>query len=343
MNISKLSGSIFMVFVLISAPFFAVQTRQDGINRVLADGFILKSTDSTFEIIVASASNDNTVRKIDSNGNQIWSFTGHTDAVRGVAVDSNGNVYSASNDSTVRKLDSNGNQIWSFTGHTNSVKSVALDSNGNVYSASRDNTVRKIDSNGNQIWSFTGHTDRVLGVAVDSNGNVYSASRDNTVRKIDSSGNQVWSFTGHTNSVRGVAVDSNGNVYSASDDNTVRKIDSNGNQIWSFTGHTNSVRGIAVQLQQIDFLTQISYYDIFENARLANYSDVDGFTNVFYQIPRMASTIAETYNRFINFTDNLNPFRVRDESTGEFRDQTPSETMDSWPARIISWFRRFTD
>ena len=263
MNIMKLTGSIFMVFVLISAPFFAIQTRQEGINRVLADGFITKSSESTFEIIIASSSDDNTVRRIDSDGNQIWSFNDHTALVFGVTID--------------------------------------LD--GNVYSASADNTLRKIDLNGNQIWSFTGHNDRV----------------------------------------RSVAVDSFGNVYSASDDNTVRKLDSNGNQIWSFTGHNARVFGVAVFSEQIQTEIQITYYDIFENARLANYSDVDAFTNIFYQIPRMASTIAETYNRFINFTDNINPFRTFDESTGEFRDLTPSETMDSWPARIISWFRRFRD
>ena len=78
------------------------------------------------------------------------------------------NVYTGSQDGTVRKLNSNGNEIWSFTGHTgSSVFDVAVDSLGNVYTGSTDNTVRKIDSNGNQIWSFTGHTASVYAVAVD--------------------------------------------------------------------------------------------------------------------------------------------------------------------------------
>ena len=76
-------------------------------------------------------------------------------------------VYSAGNDNTVRKIDSNGNEVWVFTGHTSNVWGVAVDQNGYVYSVSSDNTVRKIDPDGNEVWIFTGHTDNVRVVAVD--------------------------------------------------------------------------------------------------------------------------------------------------------------------------------
>ena len=100
-------------------------------------------------------------------------------------------IYSGSNDDTVRKIDSSGNEVWTFDGHTASVYGVAVDSDGYVYSASFDETVRKIDSSGNEVWTFDGHTDNVFDVAVDSDGYVYSSSHDRTVRKIDSSGNEV--------------------------------------------------------------------------------------------------------------------------------------------------------
>jgi len=117
-----------------------------------------------------------------------------------------GNVYSGGSDNTVRKINSRGDQVWSFTGHSSAVLAVAVDTNGNVYSTDSINTVRKINSSGNQVWSFTGHTDSVYDVAVDTDGNVYSASLDGTVRKIDSSGSEVWNFTGHGSSVYAVAV-----------------------------------------------------------------------------------------------------------------------------------------
>uniref|UniRef100_UPI0004768449 hypothetical protein n=1 Tax=Thioalkalivibrio sp. ALE16 TaxID=1158172 RepID=UPI0004768449 len=48
---------------------------------------------------------------------EVWIFTGHGNSVRAVAVDDAGNVYSGSQDNTVRKIDPNGNQVWSFEGH----------------------------------------------------------------------------------------------------------------------------------------------------------------------------------------------------------------------------------
>ena len=39
----------------------------------------------------------------------------------------NPNVYSGSVDDTVKKIDSSGNELWTFTGHTNTVLSVAVD------------------------------------------------------------------------------------------------------------------------------------------------------------------------------------------------------------------------
>jgi len=80
-------------------------------------------------------------------------------------------VYSGSFDSTVRKIDSSGAQVWSFTGYTSTAYAVAVDSSGNVYSGSFDSTVRKIDSDGNQqVWSPTSNTSTVFGVAVGPGG-----------------------------------------------------------------------------------------------------------------------------------------------------------------------------
>jgi outer membrane protein assembly factor BamB len=41
-------------------------------------------------------------------------------------VDADGFVYSGSSDSTVRKIDPDGNQVWSFAGHTIAVYAVAV-------------------------------------------------------------------------------------------------------------------------------------------------------------------------------------------------------------------------
>ena len=55
-------------------------------------------------------------------------------------------IYTSSADDTVRKIDTDGNEVWSFTGHTGDVIDVAVDFSGNVYSGGVDNTVREIRS-----------------------------------------------------------------------------------------------------------------------------------------------------------------------------------------------------
>ena len=208
---------------------------------------------------IYSGSGDDTVRKIDSSGNEVWTFDGHSSSVMDVAVDSDGYVYSGSVDDTVRKIDPSGNQVWTFDELSNRVYSVAVDSDGYVYSASRDDTLRKIDSSGNEVWSYD-HNSWVRAVAVDSDGYVYSGSSDEKVRKIDPSGNEVWTFDGHSFYVNDVAVDSDGYVYSASSDNTFKKIDSSGNEVWSFDDHSSSVLGVAVD----SYDDEAEHFDGFE-------------------------------------------------------------------------------
>ncbi len=193
---------------------------------------------------IYTASYDNTIKKIDADGNVLWTFTGHTGQVYAVTVDYDGFVYSGSYDKRLKKIDPNGNQVWESIDE-GYITGVAVDLNGYVYTSSYS-YVSKIDPDGNRLWTNTEHTSYVRAVAVDDLGFVYSCSEDNTVRKIDSNGNQVWSFTGHTANVTSVVVGSNGFVYSGSADNTVRKIDPDGNQVWSFTGHTSTVYGVAV-------------------------------------------------------------------------------------------------
>ena len=199
---------------------------------------------------VYSASSDNTIKKINSNGNEVWSFDGHSDNVRSVAVDSDGYVYSASDDNTVKKIDNSGNEVWSFNAHSDDVKGVAVDNDGYVYSASDDNTVKKIDNSGNEVWSFNGHSSSIYDVAVDSDGYVYSGSNNEIVKKIDSTGNEVWSYNGDSGSIKRIAVDSDGYVYSvnttSTGDDTVKKIDNSGNEVWSFDGHSSSISDVAV-------------------------------------------------------------------------------------------------
>jgi WD40 repeat protein len=221
--------------------------------------------------MVASASNDNTVRLWDTRTHRQLGrpLTGHSDVVRSVAFSPDGRTLaSASDDNTVRLWDPHTHEQLgtAIEGPPNAAsdperpllphgfESVAFSRDGRALaSGSVDETVR--------LWSvrthkqlgspLRGHTRSVTSVAFSPSGRMLaSASTDKTLR--------LWNLrthkqlgaplTGHTRAVRSVTFSPNGRTLaSASSDKTVR--------LWSvrthkqlgapLTGHTAGVYSVA--------------------------------------------------------------------------------------------------
>ena len=159
------------------------------------------------------------VRKVDTSGT-ITTFVGgpargfsgdngpataaRLSGPRGVAVDSNGNVYIADNSNhRIRKVDTSGIITTFADTGVSSPYGIAVDSSGNVYVA-QDHRILKVDVSadpptistlaGGASAGFSGDgmtataatLNEPRGVAVDSSGNVYIAdTRNHRIRKID--------------------------------------------------------------------------------------------------------------------------------------------------------------
>jgi hypothetical protein len=150
------------------------------------------------------------IRSYDASGNLRWTRqfgTSGIDIARGVATDSNGNVYVAGNtsgnlegatagnsDAFIRSYDHNGNVRWTRQFGTSSGDAafgIIADASGNVYTAghttgaleganvgSVDAFVRSYDGTGALRWTRqfgTNGEDYAYGIATDAEGNVYTA------------------------------------------------------------------------------------------------------------------------------------------------------------------------
>src|SRR5579884_669738 len=194
-----------------------------------------------------------------SLGITLYTYRGHTDAVRGIAWSPDSQrLASASNDQTIHVWDVvTGDHLFTYRGHTDAVRAVAWSPNGkHIASASDDHTVQVWDaSSGNHLFTYRGHSKRVSALAWSPDSRcIASAGDDKTVRVWDAlTGNHTFTYRGHSDWVRAVAWSPNGKrLASAGDDQTVHvwNIASKHNILTIFTkssyhGHSQWVRAVA--------------------------------------------------------------------------------------------------
>jgi DNA-binding beta-propeller fold protein YncE len=219
--------------------------------------------------------------------------------LRGVAVDSSGNVYVADTDNNrIQKFSSTGTFLgkWGFYGTGDGQfaypEGVAVDSSGNVYVADEgNNRIQKFSSSGTFLakWGSYGTEDGQFqypqGVAVDTSGNVFVTDLGNyRIQKFSSSGTFLakWGTQGSGDGQfyypGGVAVDSSGNVYVADTNNDrIQKFSSSGTFLakWgtqgSGDGQFQYPNGVAV-----DSLGNVYVADI-NNNRIQKFSSSGTF------------------------------------------------------------------
>jgi mono/diheme cytochrome c family protein len=180
-------------------------------------------------------------------------FTGHTGAVRSIALSADGRfALSGGEDRTIRLWEvASGKELRRFQTTTAEVAALAVAPDGQRFlSGGNDRTVRLWDvAKGKELCRFEGHTQRVRCVAFSWDGKyALSGGQDKTVRLWEiASGKELRCFTGHTGTVSSVSFAPNGKrLVSASFDQSVRLWEvASGKELHNFTGHTQEVYAVA--------------------------------------------------------------------------------------------------
>ena len=202
--------------------------------------------------VIASASEDETVKLWNLDGTLLITLSGHSAAVRGVSFSSDGSVIaSVSEDKSVKLWKRNGTLIRTLSGHSARVYAVDFSPDGSlIASASEDKTVKLWKGDGTLLITLFGHSAAVRGVSFSPDGSlIASASEDKTVKLWNKEGTLVNTFSGHSAAVRGVFFSPDGSlIASTSEDETVKLWNLDGTLVTTFKGHKDEVNGVSISL-----------------------------------------------------------------------------------------------
>ncbi|MEG3842737.1 WD40 repeat domain-containing protein, partial [Microcoleus sp. herbarium14] len=112
---------------------------------------------------IATASQDDTAKLWDLQGNCLVTFTGHNHWINSVCFSPTGDtIATASNDKTAKLWDLQGNCLVTF-GHNHLVTNVSFSPTGDkIATASRDGTAKLWDLQGNLLADFSGYQGNLL-------------------------------------------------------------------------------------------------------------------------------------------------------------------------------------
>ncbi|HEY4389707.1 MAG TPA: WD40 repeat domain-containing protein, partial [Ktedonobacteraceae bacterium] len=181
-------------------------------------------------------------------------LTGHTGAVRGVAISPDGRrLVSTGGDNMIRVWDlSTGKEEYTLTGHTGMVWGVAISADGHwLVSGSMDKTIKVWElSTGKEEHTLIGHAGYVWAVAISPDGQrVVSGSWDKTIKVWDlATGKEERTLTCHTDIIWEIAISPNGQtLVSGNSDKTIKVWNlSTGQEERTLIGHENSVYCVAI-------------------------------------------------------------------------------------------------
>ncbi|MEQ9624125.1 WD40 domain-containing protein [Coleofasciculus chthonoplastes] len=200
------------------------------------------------ELMIASASEDKTIKLWQGDGSLLKTLRGHSSAVFSVAFSQNGQLLaSGSGDKTVKLWTRDGKLQKTLTGHNGGVFSVAFSPDGQlIASGGEDKTIKLWTREGTLLKTLTGHGDSILGLAFSPDSQrLASASWDNTIKLWTREGILLATLEGHRDRVNDIAFSPDGQLLaSAGLDKTVKLWRDDGTLLVTLEAHSDRVYDI---------------------------------------------------------------------------------------------------
>ncbi|WP_371357557.1 WD40 repeat domain-containing protein, partial [Hydrocoleum sp. CS-953] len=237
---SKVAADVRMgVLIALQKTVYGVSKRRTIAEHTQPINSISLSKDGE---IIASASDDSTIKLWTNYGEEIATLSGHEGAVYSVSFSNNGKVLaSGSQDGSIKLWSRDGKLLRTIQGHRGAVNSVSFSPDDKtIASGGVDGTIKLWNIQGKQLVSIKANQDKIYSV---SYGKVLaSAGEDKTVKLWNAQGKQLAILKGHKERVLSVSVSPDGkNIATASWDNTVKVWGMDGKEIGTLKGHKSPV------------------------------------------------------------------------------------------------------
>ncbi|MBD2665932.1 WD-40 repeat protein [Richelia sinica FACHB-800] len=235
-------------------------TSSDGkMNLWNVDGTLLKTwpghSDRIHNIafspdqqLLASASDDQSVKLWSLNPPSTTVLRGHTDHVLSLAWSPDGEILaSGSSDRTIKLWQQDTQLSKTLTGHTDKVSSLSFDPKGKLLaSGSYDKTIKLWRRDGSFLKTLTGHSGSITSIVFSPDGELLaSASQDKTIKLWNRRGQLLKTLEGHQGWVNSLSFSPDGQLLaSGSDDQTIKLWQRDGQLFKSFSPHPHWVMAV---------------------------------------------------------------------------------------------------
>ncbi|VXD21906.1 WD-40 repeat protein [Planktothrix serta PCC 8927] len=198
--------------------------------------------------LIASASDDKTIKLWTREGKVIKTLEGHQDSVWFVTFSPNSQlIASASKDKKIKLWTKDGTIIRTLEGHKDEVKWVSFSPDGQqIASASKDKTVKIWSLDGRLIQTLNGHQKTVLSVVFSPDGQqIASSSEDGIINLWTRQGKLIKTIKAHSQPIWSISFSPDSQIIaSASDDKTVKLWNREGELIRTLEGHQQAVNTV---------------------------------------------------------------------------------------------------
>lgn len=173
------------------------------------------------------------VHKLDADGGfKFWDY-GPGGTIVDIAVDGQGFVYTASDDGRVKKIDPDGNEVWSYDVSSQigpDPSALAIGEYGNVIAGTDTGDIINIVSDGTEFTKQVVATGSpVTEIVIARDGSIYAGGQGGELVKFDSALNRIWKDTvTHGSEVTALAIDDAGNLLSTDGSGIFAKSDVDG-------------------------------------------------------------------------------------------------------------------